>query len=184
MRHQAVGWVLAAACAAAGSGAAAENLCVPGRAVSVLHGGKWYAAKVLKGPDAMGTCLVAYDGYGSNWDEWVNPSRMRPAAAAAATPTPRPGAPRGVQPGKYACYTFDGGQLQYTYTDVVITSGNGYAVGKDRGTFTLGDGGALRFTGKLANATGRYSVKANGTAQIDLVFNGDRRASMACARKG
>ncbi len=168
-------------------------LCVKGRAVSVLYGGQWYPAKVLDGPDNMGSCLVSYDGYGSNWDEWVNAARMRPgggkeAAAPTARPdtstTPPPAADgtSAIPPGKYSCYTFDNGQLNYTYTDVVIQPGGRYAVGNDRGSYTLSDGGAMRFSGTMANATGKFSVKNGGKPQIDLVFNGDARASMSCPK--
>lgn len=168
--------------------AVAEPLCVKGRAVSVLYAGAWYPARVLDGPDHMGTCLVSYDGYGSNWDEWVNAARMRPAAgqptAAAQVQPPAGKAPGTVPAGKYSCYTFDNGQLNYAYTDVHIRADGRYAVGDKGGRYTLSEGGALRFTGNLANATGRFAVKTGGKPQIDLVFDGDARASMSCAKAG
>jgi len=40
----------------------------------------------------------------------------------------------------------------------------------------------MRFTGTMANATGKFSVKNGGKPQIDLVFNGDARASMSCPK--
>lgn len=163
--------------------APSAGLCTKGRAVSVSHAGKWYPARVLDGPDKMGTCLVAYDGYGSNWDEWVNAGRMRPASGQ-----PAPGARQAqthqsnVPRGKYSCYTFDNGQLNYTYTDVQILDDSRYAVGSKSGTYTLAQDGAMRFTGPMSNATGSFSVKSTGKTQIDLVFNGDARASMACSK--
>lgn len=185
--------VRGAAAAATPAPAPTSALCVKGRPVSVLYGGEWYPAKVLDGPDRMGTCLVSYDGYRSNWDEWVNAPRMRPAAGKQSSPrttTPTtsidsPSATSGsgaVPPGKYGCYTFDNGQLNYTYTDVVIEPGGRYAVGNDRGSYTLADDGAMRFTGTMANAAGKFSVKSGGKPQIDLVFNGDVRASMSCPK--
>lgn len=39
----------------------------------------------------------------------------------------------------------------------------------------------MRFTGTMGNATGKFSVKRSGKPQIDLVFDGDKRASMACS---
>lgn len=173
--------------------ATTSSLCVKGRPISVLYGGEWYPAKVLDGPDRMGTCLVSYDGYGSNWDEWVNAARMRPASgeqASSRTTTPTASTTSSsaasgsgaVPPGKYSCYTYDNGQLNYTYTDVVIQAGGRYAVGNDRGNYTLSDDGAMRFTGTMANATGKFSVKNGGKPQIDLVFNGDARASMSCPK--
>lgn len=178
----------------------ASPLCVAGQAVSVLYAGHWYPAKVLRGPDNMGTCLVSYDGFGSNWDEWVKGSRMRAAGVAANAvsqapgdagranqPVPAPlqpaaGGARSVPAGKYSCYTFDNGQLNYAYTDVVIQPGGRYAVGKSSGTFALGAGGAMTFTGTMANAKGKFAIKSSGKPQIDLVFDGDARASMACPR--
>src|SRR5690606_5709788 len=62
----------------------AAGLCVPGQAVEVLYAGQWYPARVIEGPDNSGTCKISYDGYGSNWDEWVNAQRLRPAANVAA----------------------------------------------------------------------------------------------------
>lgn len=194
--------LLAATMFAAGAATAqqASPLCIAGQAVSVLYAGQWYPAKVLKGPDGMGTCLVSYDGFGSNWDEWVTGSRMRPAATSAtkpATSDPRRGnqaaaAPAPVQPppagvqavpaGRYSCYTFDNGQLNYAFTDVVIQPGGRYSVGTSAGTFTVGAGGAMAFTGTMANAKGRFAIKSSGKPQIDLVFDGDARASMACSR--
>jgi len=47
-----------------------------GQPVKVLWGNKWWNAKVLK---VKGTrYYIHYDGYGSKWDEWVGPSRIRP----------------------------------------------------------------------------------------------------------
>lgn len=201
---------------AAGNDQAGAGLCSKGKAVSVLYAGTWYPAKVLDGPDRMGTCLVSYDGYGSNWDEWVGAQRMRPAANAAATaqapatnaapatsskpvattgkPSPAsatPAAagsaaktPTAVPAGRYTCYTFDSGQLNYTYTDVVVQSGNRYAVGRSAGTYSFDAQGRMRFTGPMANATGRFSIRSGGKPQIDLVFNGDARASMTCPKAG
>lgn len=170
----------------ASSAPSGAGLCVKGQAVSVLYAGEWYPAKVLDGPDGMGTCQVSYDGYGANWDEWVSANRMR-AATGGQTPTSakQPQAtPTAVPPGKYSCYTFDSGVLNYTYTDVQILDGSRYAVGAKSGTYTLSQGGAMRFTGTMSNATGTFSVKSTGKPQIDLIFNGDARASMACSKAG
>jgi len=171
---------------AAGAEPSPSALCAKGQAVSVLYGGEWYPARVLDGPDRMGTCLVSYDGYGSNWDEWVNAGRMRPAAgkqaSAAPAQAPANAAPSIVSAGKYSCYTYDNGQLNYTYTDVQIQADGRYAVGGKGGRYTLSEGGAMRFTGTMANATGKFSVKNGGKPQIDLVFNGDARASMSCPK--
>lgn len=189
--------LIAATMLAAGAATAqqASPLCIAGQAVSVLYAGQWYPAKVLKGPDGMGTCLVSYDGFGPNWDEWVKASRMRAAAGNAAQPVsvdpgrnravparPAPDGGQSVPTGKYSCYTFDNGQLNYAFTDVVIQPGGRYSVGNSAGTFAVGAGGAMTFTGTMANAKGRFAVKSSGKPQIELIFNGDPRASMSCAR--
>jgi hypothetical protein len=46
-----------------------------GDVVSVEWKGSWYPAKILKAEG--GRYLISYDGYGSEWDEWVTPARMR-----------------------------------------------------------------------------------------------------------
>lgn len=193
-------WLAAALLAA--NTVRAQELCVPGRAVSVSSNGVWYAGRVVEGPDKMGTCLVSYDGFPRNYDEWVNPKRLRPAAPAtggkpsagaqarqeqraraqASSQAAQAGAAGkgGVQPGRYSCYTFDAGQLNYAFVDVVVEGPGRYAVGNARGSYTIDGAGAMRFTGTLSNATGKYSIRSGGKPQILLVFNGDNRASMSC----
>lgn len=178
---------------AATSGPVPGVACARGARIEVLQAGTWYPATILDGPDRMGTCLVSYDGYGSNWDEWVNAARMRPSARSAATTT----TPEGGQPAKtpdsaggaagklpagtYSCYTFDAGQLNYTHTDIVVQEDGRYRVGGRKGRYTLAANGALAFTGPLDNATGTLASKG-GRPQIELVFNRDARSSMACPR--
>ena len=46
-----------------------------GEAVSVKWKGSWWPAHVLKAePNRW---YIHYDGYGSNWDEWVGPGRIQ-----------------------------------------------------------------------------------------------------------
>jgi len=93
--------------------------CVKGRAVSVLYGGQWYPAKVLDGPDNMGSCLVSYDGYGRTGTMGSTPHACGRSVAnssdAHSRPRrfhdPRSGGASAIPPGKYGCYTFDNGQL-------------------------------------------------------------------------
>lgn len=163
---------------------AMEPLCVKGRSISVLYAGAWYPAKVLDGPDAMGTCLISYDGYGSNWDEWVNASRMRPVDQMDVK-QPAEGASlstRLVPEGTYSCYTFDNGLLNYSYTDVIIEADGRYRVDGEGGTYTVSGQGTVHFTGVMANAVGTFLLKGEGRPQLDLVFDGDARASMSCPR--
>jgi len=46
-----------------------------GQSVKVLWGKKWWNARVLK--VSGNRYKIHYDGYGSKWDEWVGPSRIR-----------------------------------------------------------------------------------------------------------
>lgn len=48
-----------------------------GDVVKVLWGAKWWDAKVLKVEGDK--CFITYPGWGAEWDEWVPPSRIRPA---------------------------------------------------------------------------------------------------------
>ncbi|MEK7947343.1 hypothetical protein WKR98_21540 [Pigmentiphaga sp. YJ18] len=106
---------------------------------------------------------------------------MRRGWRQTAAPAPAPVQAADIAPGKYTCYTFDAGQLNYAYTDVVVQKSGQYAVGAKGGSYQLKDG-RVSFTGPLSNATGRYAVKQTGVPQLDLVFNGDNRASMTCPR--
>jgi hypothetical protein len=48
-----------------------------GTKVEVQWEGDWWPAKVLE--EKGGSHLIRYDGYGSEWDEWAPPERLRPA---------------------------------------------------------------------------------------------------------
>src|SRR5579885_2227238 len=80
--------VLFVVCSASLISSAAWADCSPGDTAQVLWKGTWYPATVLK---AKGTeCFIHYTGYGSNWDEWVGPDRIKvtgsaPAPVAAAS---------------------------------------------------------------------------------------------------
>lgn len=112
---------------------------------------------------------------------WRQTAASTPIPAPARTPEQPPAQAADIAPGKYTCYTFDAGQLNYAYTDVVVQKGGQYAVGAKGGSYQVQDG-RVSFTGPLSNATGRYAVKQTGVPQLDLVFNADNRASMTCPR--
>ncbi len=62
--------------------------CNTGDKGQVLWKGTWYPATVLKANGDQ--CFIHYNGYGSNWDEWVGPDRIRlsggsPIPAAASS---------------------------------------------------------------------------------------------------
>lgn len=63
--------------------ATAEPLCSVGDKGQVLWKGSWYPAKVTNVNDDQSKCYIRYDGYGSNWDEWVSADRYRKAGGAA-----------------------------------------------------------------------------------------------------
>lgn len=73
-------------------GVSRQAACAVGGKIDVAWHGVWYPATIKAGPNAAGACQIGYDGYGSNWDEWVGADRMRrrgeqkaaPGAAAAA----------------------------------------------------------------------------------------------------
>jgi hypothetical protein len=55
--------------------------CAAGDKAQVLWKGTWYPATVLKAKGAE--CYIHYDGYGSNWDEWVGPDRINIAGSGS-----------------------------------------------------------------------------------------------------
>jgi hypothetical protein len=57
---------------------AVVSACSGGDRAEVLWKGTWYPAHVLKGKGSE--CYIHYDGYGSNWDEWVGPDRIKIAS--------------------------------------------------------------------------------------------------------
>ncbi|MET0261989.1 MAG: agenet domain-containing protein [Rariglobus sp.] len=65
-----------------------------GDRIEAFSGGKWYPGKIVESEVAK--WKVTYDGYGSNWDEWLKFDRIRlPAATtavAAADGTAKPAA--------------------------------------------------------------------------------------------
>ncbi len=68
-------------------GTANAETCEVGTKTQVKWKGSWYKAKVLK--RKPNKALITYDGYGSNWDEWVGPERIKCSfAAASANPYP------------------------------------------------------------------------------------------------
>lgn len=60
--------------------ATSSAACQKGDKGDVLWKGKWYPATVMKSKGDE--CFIHYDGYGSNWDEWVGPDRIRIKGAA------------------------------------------------------------------------------------------------------
>lgn len=71
------------------------RLLAVGDRVEVSSSGGWYAASVLQVGE--GRYLIRYDGWGSAWDEWVGPERMRlPDGGAVAAPPVRQAPPAPV----------------------------------------------------------------------------------------
>ncbi|MBI2340682.1 MAG: hypothetical protein HYU99_10040 [Deltaproteobacteria bacterium] len=57
------------------------GICSVGDKAQVLWKGTWYPASVLKATDSQ--CFIHYDGYGSNWDEWVGSDRIKIGGAVS-----------------------------------------------------------------------------------------------------
>jgi hypothetical protein len=53
------------------------GVCSVGDKAEVSWKGSWYKARVTKVNDDQTRCFIRYDGYGSEWDEWVGSNRIR-----------------------------------------------------------------------------------------------------------
>lgn len=62
--------------------AQAQPVCSVGDQAQVLWKGQWYPARVTKVNEDQTKCFIRYDGYGSEWDEWVTEGRIRVAGKA------------------------------------------------------------------------------------------------------
>ncbi|HSA59469.1 MAG TPA: Tudor-knot domain-containing protein [bacterium] len=67
---------------------ASAALCGAGDRAQVLWKGTWYPASVQRVSDDGQKCFIHYDGYGSNWDEWVGSDRIKVAGASAPAAAP------------------------------------------------------------------------------------------------
>lgn len=63
----------------AGPAAAQRPLCSVGDSAKVLWKGTWYPARVTKVNEDQTKCFIHYDGYGTEWDEWVMEGRIQVA---------------------------------------------------------------------------------------------------------
>ena len=88
-----------------------------GDAVEVLFGGQWYKAVVLE--TAPGKWKIHYEGYGDNWDSWVERDKIRRRDAAPVEPRPAPAPPSEFKAGDRVEVLF-GGQW---YKAVVLEAG-------------------------------------------------------------
>ncbi|MBI2768838.1 MAG: RNA-binding protein [Burkholderiales bacterium] len=70
-------WLLAFA-----APAFAQPVCSVGDQAQVFWKGQWYGARVTRVNETQTRCFIRYDGYGSEWDEWVSSERIRVAGAA------------------------------------------------------------------------------------------------------
>ncbi|MCB9957641.1 MAG: hypothetical protein H6843_03410 [Rhodospirillaceae bacterium] len=57
--------------------AEAPDLCASGTPVLIESNGTWYPGMVEDGPSDTGECKVSYDGYSSDYNEWVGPERLQ-----------------------------------------------------------------------------------------------------------
>lgn len=73
---------LGAVCAFAAPVWAQTPVCSVGDKAEVLWKGKWYGARVNRVNETQTQCFIRYDGYGSEWDEWVGADRIKVAGRA------------------------------------------------------------------------------------------------------
>lgn len=70
-------WAVALLALCLGVGPVAHAaLCKVGDRAEVEWKGKWYPAQVTKVNKDGTQCFIRYDGYGSDWDEWVGKNRI------------------------------------------------------------------------------------------------------------
>lgn len=62
--------------------AAHAEFCREGDSMNVEWKGQWYPAKVLKASPDGERCYIQYQGYGSEWNEWVTEDRAEVTAHA------------------------------------------------------------------------------------------------------
>lgn len=145
------------------------------------HGG-WYAATVLEiGAGAQqGSYKIRYDGYGSNWDEYVPLSRIaadankkKDAAAPSATAPAATPAPEG----RYLCQAFEAGQL-HNQGEFILDAGGSYRdlMYKSAGNWSLdkASGEMLFRDGSLANgARARLVTTSQGKTAVQFTWPGN-----------
>ncbi len=75
--------ILVAVLAALAASSASAAVCGIGDKAQVLWKGTWYPASVTQVSSDGRKCFIHYDGYGSNWDEWVGSDRIQIKGASA-----------------------------------------------------------------------------------------------------
>lgn len=143
--------------------ASQQGACPAGGKVEVAWHGTWYPATIKAGPNAARACQISYDGYGSEWDEWVGADRMRRRTAPTAAPAKAPISPASapLPNGTYDCATgtgtyqhpmiradgqFDIRGLTYRFRPFGNVT-NGYA------PYTVGADNAIRWGGPVGGFT-------------------------------
>lgn len=136
-----------------------------GRQVEVKSGGQWYRAVIVE-IETQGTYAglpkVHYEGYGDEFDEYVNLDRIRavePAAPPQASEnregtqvSSKSGGVRSPE-GRYLCQSFEAGLL-HTQGEFILEAGGTYreVMYKEEGEWTYDPATrSLRFTGILDN---------------------------------
>lgn len=138
----------ASASAANAGAAAADRPLTIGDTVNVSWQSAWYPAVIID--QRPGEYEIHYIGYGENWDEWVQPRRIRArdAASGDASVVAAPGILSHEPAGHYECTTFDAGQLNRVGEIVLRSNG--------------------RYEDALRGGSGRYTYDA-GTRAIRFV---------------
>lgn len=141
-----------------------------GEKVRVSSSGGWYDAKVLEVGE--GSYKIHYEGWGSAWDEWVPPARMRlpnGGAVAAAPSRPAPVSPvtspvtRTPAPARPPVAATPSPAAQPPAPQVQIWS-----------TSPVGKWGCRTWDAGQVNRVGEFTLKADGSYQ-DTFYKGSGR---------
>lgn len=136
-----------------------------GRQIEVRSGGQWYRA-VIVDVETEGTYAglpkVHYEGYGDEFDEYVNPDRIRfveeaalpqaPANSDQSQNTAESGSGQSPE-GRYLCQSFEAGLL-HTQGEFILEAGGTYreVMYNEVGSWTYDPATqSLEFTGILDN---------------------------------
>ena len=130
-----------------------------GQKVEVEWHGTWYPAAVLEAK--ADSWLIHYDGYGSEWDEWVGPARIRPGGE-----TP---------PARIAVASTSAGSSASAGHDIVIRKGGSLWAEVEAG-------GTIRVNGSIVGEiSGDGTVRRSGSIVGEVESNGTIRVNGSIA---
>jgi hypothetical protein len=170
-------------------GDARPRVLAVGEKIQVSWSGVWYAATVLELGE--GTYKIRYDGWSSDWDEWVGPGRIRlanggavaapPARARATTPAPQP------QPARPATAATPTAGTKAAPTTQPAPAGPSTPAAKPPtpkilSTSPVGRYGCRTWDYGQVNRVGEFVLRANGEYE-DLFYKGKGRYSYTASTR-